>query len=1474
VFGTGAAIPTASSAAAATVPASGTTPPGQPGARKWEGAIGIAEAAEKAGRWVNRETPPLTTVTDAMLRNPPAADWLNWRRTLDGHGYSPLAGIDRGNVGHLKLAWTLTMHEGSNQGTPLIHDGVMFLTHPGNVIQALDAASGDLLWEYTYPYPTESRTLGGPTRNIAIYGDKLYLATYDAAIVAIDARTGREVWRTVKADFAKGYTHTAGPVIADGVVVSGINGCERFKKEGCFITGHDPDTGRELWRTSTIALPGDPNNATWLNNSWNAQVGGTDVWGGDGLHYTQNSPYVAVCLAAYMGAVRIGLTGVDLTDHHFFAPTGRHPLAGRLKELDAQYGRLAAALAQRGVELVNLSAASRLSSLPKADLSRLARMEAEAPRRGARQSGLRIVSYATTPVAGVPAILARCIAAATEHEARCVWAGDSYGNGVRFAGDVQWKQQPNEASRLLEAADLVIVHNGKVDPAHGRLLQNKPVVTMAHNYGWNVDMQFVRRGAPAVVVGQYQATLPEFAGWTVVPNPVPLWEPNYSPGEKGRSVAIAFTPSGRHERYPPGHKLYWHGKGYDTTMRVLERLARRSDVRTETTAQGQVSHAEALAMKRRAHIVIDECVTGSYHRNSLEALAAGCVVVNGVGLLPGVAEILQRCAPTADRVPFIFSTLETLEKRLLELIELGPDALAEQGRRNRRWMEAHWNFATQWTLFWSAVSEPRPRALTSVQTASAPAHHDCEVRPKGKVMKPFDIEPVSVIIPHGGAERLPHLAASLAILRQRTGIREIIVAEMGAAPVARELCGRWADKHLFIGHDGPFERARALNAAQALAECSLLLWHDNDLLMPSDFVPRAVQELRERGLDYLIPYTSVRYLSQADSRRVMQGERDPSPCAPERMLYSANGGMGLVRREFLAQHGGLIEGFRGWGGEDNAWYHKVTLLGRASRTQRKDQHVHHLHHPGIHQSQRGPAANANPFYPENVALLIRVCAIRNAAEFSRLFPPAPCTSGELSRFPPQSTSGSGALTVWTYWEGPRPDWIRACLRTIAASAPNVRLLTPESFDRLRDRDRDVDLSRLHAPHRADYIRAFLLQRFGGLWIDADCLVMQPLQPVLELLAKHDFVGHRERAGLISNAFIAARPGSRIAAAFYERVCRLLRARRPLGWNAIGAEPLSAIVAEDASGWHELPCERVQPICWSQPEKFFEQRTPVEHEQVFDTRAMCYMLSNGAIKNYLAKHPGAELMNSASFFSFLLGRTPAGAEEHAPGPYEELFSAHADLYRRHRDESLSGPGSSREQTKELRERLPLALEALDVRSLLDAPCGDLNWMQHVRLGVERYVGVDVLTEIIADNKGRHASGQRSFLRADLTRDPLPRADAILCRDFLTHLSFADIFAVLDNFKRSGATYVLTTTFTGQRPNRDTSGGQWRTLNLGSAPFNFPPPRLLLNERCTEGGGSFADKSLGVWVLSELPADVCGNRSYAQGRTLQPSEALPV
>ena len=245
-----------------------------------EAAGAGAEPAEDAAGRTTRYGPPralgLTPVTDALLQDPPPADWPSWRRTLDNHGYSPLARIDRDTVGGLRLAWAVAIEDGNSQTTPLVHDGVMFLAHPGNVVQALDASTGDVLWEYRHPLP-EDAARWGATRTLALYGDKVFLATYDARLVALDAGTGDVAWETVKADYTQGFMQFGGPVVADGVVVSGINGCQRYKDETCFITGHDPDTGRELWRTSTIALPGDPNSGSWGDVPPHLRAGG-DTW--------------------------------------------------------------------------------------------------------------------------------------------------------------------------------------------------------------------------------------------------------------------------------------------------------------------------------------------------------------------------------------------------------------------------------------------------------------------------------------------------------------------------------------------------------------------------------------------------------------------------------------------------------------------------------------------------------------------------------------------------------------------------------------------------------------------------------------------------------------------------------------------------------------------------------------------------------------------------------------------------------------------------------------------------------------------------------------------------------------------------------------------------------------------------------------------------------------------------------------------
>ena len=190
------------------------------------------------------QVPDFRSVTEETLRDPAPGDWLNFRRTDDAWGYSPLDEIDRDNVGQLQLAWSWAMDEtGAQEATPLVYDGIMYLPNPSDVIQALDAATGDLIWEYR-PEVEGGRRGIGAQKNIAIYGDKIFGATHQAHIVALDARTGRVVWDTQTADPSLGYEYSAGPIVVRGTVIAGITGCERYKEDICFLTGLDAETAR------------------------------------------------------------------------------------------------------------------------------------------------------------------------------------------------------------------------------------------------------------------------------------------------------------------------------------------------------------------------------------------------------------------------------------------------------------------------------------------------------------------------------------------------------------------------------------------------------------------------------------------------------------------------------------------------------------------------------------------------------------------------------------------------------------------------------------------------------------------------------------------------------------------------------------------------------------------------------------------------------------------------------------------------------------------------------------------------------------------------------------------------------------------------------------------------------------------------------------------------------------------------------
>ncbi len=231
------------------------------------GLLGITVAGE-----VKNYVP----VTDEMLRNQDPGNWLMARRNYQAWSYSPLTSVTRDNVKDLQLAWVWAMNEGQgNEPSPLVHNGVVYLTNTMNVVQALDARTGELIWE-NHVGPNAQIGIAA-MRNMAIYQDKVFVATTDARLVALDARTGKTVWDTPIADRAKGYANTAGPIVVKGIVINGLVGCDRYGNDGCWISGYDAATGRQLWKFNTIARTGQPGAETWGKLADNLRVGG-ETW--------------------------------------------------------------------------------------------------------------------------------------------------------------------------------------------------------------------------------------------------------------------------------------------------------------------------------------------------------------------------------------------------------------------------------------------------------------------------------------------------------------------------------------------------------------------------------------------------------------------------------------------------------------------------------------------------------------------------------------------------------------------------------------------------------------------------------------------------------------------------------------------------------------------------------------------------------------------------------------------------------------------------------------------------------------------------------------------------------------------------------------------------------------------------------------------------------------------------------------------
>jgi alcohol dehydrogenase (cytochrome c) len=222
--------------------------------------------------------PNFQPVSDAEMRAPKPEDWLMYRGNYQGWGYSALDQVNKGNVKNLQLAWSRVMWPGLNEITPIVHDGIMYLGNPADVIQAINAATGELIWEYHLPQPPMENfkaTYGQRKRSISLYGDKIYFMSWDNSVVALEAATGKLVFKMRRgADYAE--ANSSGPIIVNGMIVAGST-CQ-IAGHGCYVTGHDARNGEELWRNELIPRPGQPGDETWggapFEKRWM-----TGVWG-------------------------------------------------------------------------------------------------------------------------------------------------------------------------------------------------------------------------------------------------------------------------------------------------------------------------------------------------------------------------------------------------------------------------------------------------------------------------------------------------------------------------------------------------------------------------------------------------------------------------------------------------------------------------------------------------------------------------------------------------------------------------------------------------------------------------------------------------------------------------------------------------------------------------------------------------------------------------------------------------------------------------------------------------------------------------------------------------------------------------------------------------------------------------------------------------------------------------------------------
>ncbi len=631
---------------------------------------------------------------------------------------------------------------------------------------------------------------------------------------------------------------------------------------------------------------------------------------------------------------------------------------------------------------------------------------------------LNIVTYATRPLGGAPMRLARCIDTCTPHTARCVWPH----HASNYSTD--YRDTPAMAEAQLAAAEVVIVFDGQVAPQHRDLLSYKELITFAYSdFSGNdtqsekrgeyesasptgLDLSWVSQGLPGAVLDQI-ATHPHFQStmqdrehevtnradavdrtkttvWTVVPDPLPLWEEAYSPAPKADVLTVCYIspslfsvldgPGTRRTGISASASTHLFEQSHDRIiLQALERLSRQYPLRVVVfglAASGMrhgnsaiaptpmslapASPSERRALRRQAHIIIEDCASGNYNHASLAGLSTGSVVVNGVGQQPQVVEQFRTCAygcPTGDCSqdeglmgdekglvdmvnPFVYADVASLESVLANLIRRGASSLEEEGRENRYWMEKHWDFASQWERFWEplikrVVPPPVPGGKI-VLSNSAPSN----LTTSSQVLKAPSKSTTTisvVVISHNEGEYLHRTIKSLQSGLSNDG--EIIVVDDCSTDSSIEGLDHIKGRITVLHPSNRLGVAAARNFGARHARGDIIVFSDAHVSVPGNWVAPLADALTRQEVGAVAPAISVMGRSGVKGYGGFvraeeltwhwlgwQG-RNPHPVPLLCGCFLA------IRRDVLEATGGFDSGMIIYGVEDSEFSLRLWLLG-------------------------------------------------------------------------------------------------------------------------------------------------------------------------------------------------------------------------------------------------------------------------------------------------------------------------------------------------------------------------------------------------------------------------------------------------------------------------------------------------------------------------------------------------------------------